>query len=73
MLIIEIFARGSEPKHRPTPRRPRSESTPHDAVIADPAPHRSAPFSPALARRHTGLRDQQDWPVIAPNILSSNV
>src|SRR5216684_3988768 len=38
------------------PRRPRSGSTPHDAVIADPAPHRSAPFWPALARRHTRLR-----------------
>ena len=40
----------------PLPRWPRSESTPHDAVIADPAPHRSAPFWPALARQHTGLR-----------------
>src|SRR4029077_10892375 len=40
----------------PRPRWPRSESTPHDAVIADPAPHRSAPFWPALARQHTGLR-----------------
>src|SRR5216683_2069190 len=40
----------------PRPRRPRSGSTPHDAVIADPAPHRSAPFWPALARRHTRLR-----------------
>lgn len=37
-------------------RRPRSGSTPHDAVIADPAPHRSAPFWPALARQHTRLR-----------------
>jgi hypothetical protein len=40
----------------PRPRRPRSGSTPHDAVIADPAPHRSAPFWPALARQHTRLR-----------------
>jgi hypothetical protein len=36
--------------------RPRSGSTPHDAVIADPAPHRSAPFWPALAWQHTRLR-----------------
>jgi hypothetical protein len=40
----------------PRPRRPRSGSTPHDAVIADPAPHRSAPFWPALAWQHTSLR-----------------
>jgi hypothetical protein len=38
------------------PRRPRSGSTPHDAVIADPAPHRSAPFCPPLARQHSRLR-----------------
>jgi hypothetical protein len=57
----------------PRPRRPRSGSTPHDAVIADPAPHRSAPFWPALARQHTACADQQDWPVIAPQILPSNV
>src|SRR3989454_12591818 len=37
-------------------RRQRSGSTPHDAVVADPAPHRSAPFWPALARQHTSLR-----------------
>src|SRR6202022_546448 len=37
-------------------RRPRSGSTPHDALIADPAPHQSAPFWPALARKHTRLR-----------------
>src|SRR5882762_5241989 len=40
----------------PRPRQPRSGSTPHDAVSADPAPHRSALFWPALARQHTGLR-----------------
>jgi hypothetical protein len=40
----------------PRPRQPRSGSTPHDAVSADPAPHRSALFFPALARQHTGLR-----------------
>jgi len=40
----------------PRMRRQRSGSTPHDAVIADPAPHRSAPLSPALARQHTRLR-----------------
>ena len=41
---------------RPTPALAAIEWTPHDAVIADPAPHRSAPFWPALARQHTGLR-----------------
>ena len=40
----------------PRPRQPRSGSTPHDAVSADPAPHRSAPFGPALARQYTSLR-----------------
>jgi hypothetical protein len=37
-------------------RRLRSGSTPHDVVIADPAPLRSAPFPPALARQRTRLR-----------------
>jgi hypothetical protein len=47
-------AAASQSTH-PRPRRPRSGSTPHDALIADPAPHRSAPFWPALARQHTRL------------------
>ena len=38
------------------PRRPRSGSTPHDPVIADPAPHRSASFWPAIARQYTRSR-----------------
>jgi len=37
-------------------RRLKSGSTPHDVVIADPAPLRSAPFPPALARQRTRLR-----------------
>jgi hypothetical protein len=76
MFIIETFARGSEPKHRRS-RRPRSGSTPHDAVIADPAPHRSAPFWPALAWQHTRLRrsarlarDRTANPVEQPAIRS---
>src|SRR5487761_2571703 len=48
-----------EPRMLPRPCRPRSGSTPHDAVIADPAPHRSAPFWPALARQHTRLRPSE--------------
>ena len=35
MIIIETFARGCEPTHRPTPSRQRSGSTPHDAVTTD--------------------------------------
>ena len=56
----------------PRPRRPRSGSTPRDAVIADPAPLRSEPFWPALARQHTRLRRSARLPVIAPQVLSSN-
>jgi hypothetical protein len=37
------------------PLRPRSGSTPHDAVIADPPPHRHPPLRPALARQHPRL------------------
>jgi hypothetical protein len=55
-------------------RRPRSGSTPHDAVIADPAPHRSAPFRPALARHHTRLLRSARWPRDRTAIpVSSNV
>jgi hypothetical protein len=34
----------------------RSGSTPHDAAIADPPPHRNAPFRPAFDRRRPHLR-----------------
>jgi hypothetical protein len=35
MIIIEIFAAGGQPKHRPAPQPQRSASTPRDAVISD--------------------------------------
>jgi hypothetical protein len=44
------------PSTAPRRLRPRSGSTPHDAVIADPPPHRKAPFRPALDRRRHHLR-----------------
>jgi hypothetical protein len=44
MIIIETFARGCQPRHRPTPVRRRSGSTPHDAVTGDRRLQRHLPF-----------------------------
>ena len=35
MIIIETFARGCQPRHRPTPAPPTSGSTPHEAVTTN--------------------------------------
>ena len=55
------------------PHRPRSGSTPHDAVIADPKPHRHMPLCPALARQPPACAGSQEWPAIAAQILSTNL
>ena len=35
MIIIETFAAGCQPKHRPAPKPQRAASTPRDAVTSD--------------------------------------
>src|SRR5262249_58153417 len=49
MIIIETFARGCEPKHRPTPWHQQSGSTPPDAVTIVPQAQRRSPFLLALS------------------------
>jgi len=49
MIVIETFARGCEPKHRP--HRRRSGSTPHDAVASDPPPQQHPAFCLASSRQ----------------------
>ncbi len=67
----------ASPSTDPPRRQERSGSTPHDAVTADPKPHRHMPFWPTLARQHPRLRrsprlarDRATNPVQQPAIRS---
>jgi len=76
MRIIETFLRGQQPKHRPSPFRQRSGSTPHDT---DAIPRHTQQHSPpvlALGRlpRHAGLlrnHNQKTQNLVAQNARRS--
>jgi len=52
MIIIETFARGCEPKHRPHPLRNRSGSIPHDLFTTYRRPQSQASISLLYHQQH---------------------